>query len=309
MDDEKEYWIFADESVQDGKRFFSFYGRVIVSQSEFAGIRERLVAKKHELGLGGREVKWQKVAAKFEAEYIALMSAFFGEVAGGHLKMRVMFRENAQSGVVKSQLHNERYTKLYYQFIKYSFGLKWRPADQGEYRLRIFLDELPDSKRQVITFKNFLSELPKTQEMRGQRMVIDPQHVAEVDSKDCVLLQCLDVVLGAMAFRLNDRHLEKPERQWTRGKKSIVKERLYKHTLDEIRKINKALAFDPKNSTSGISGETWTMPYRNWKFRPKQKKHSKEPTSIPDAGRWGSAHQSVEIKIVPPKFLATSHFR
>lgn len=269
MDDEKEYWIFADESVQEGRLFSSFYGGVIVSHSQFAGIRERLVAKKQELGLGGREVKWQKVAEKFETEYTALMSAFFGEMAGGHLKMRVMFRENSQSGELKSRLRNERYTKLYYQFIKHSFGLKWRPTDLGEYRLRIFLDELPDNKRQIFTFKNFLSDLPKTQEMREQRMAIDPQHVSEVDSRDYVLLQCLDVVLGAMAFRLNDKHLEKPEGKRTRGKKTIVKERLYRHILAEIRKVNNALAFDPKTSTSGISGEAWKMPYRHWKFRPK----------------------------------------
>lgn len=95
------------------------------------------------------------------------------------------------------------------------------------------------------------------------------QLVETATQLDIVLLQCLDVVLGAMAFRLNDRHREKPEGQRTRGKKTIVKERLYKHILAEIRKVNNVLAFDPKSSTSGISGEAWTMPYRHWKFRPK----------------------------------------
>ena len=39
-------------------------------------------------------------------------------------------------------------------------------------------------------------------------------------------MQCLDIVLGAMAFRLNDMHKEKRPDTNRRGKRTIAKEKL-----------------------------------------------------------------------------------
>lgn len=80
-------------------------------------------------------------------------------------------------------------------------------------------------------------------------------------------MQSLDIVLGAMAFRLNERHLVKPVGSRTRGKKTIVRHNLYKHIISQIRKVNGVKAFDPKVSTGGLEQKVWVMPYRHWKFK------------------------------------------
>ncbi|MDO8588063.1 MAG: hypothetical protein Q7T82_13640 [Armatimonadota bacterium] len=52
------------------------------------------------------------------------MAAFFDEVRGGSLKVRIMFTQNAHvpQGLSKADLELQYY-KLYYQFIKHAFGL------------------------------------------------------------------------------------------------------------------------------------------------------------------------------------------
>jgi hypothetical protein len=45
----------------------------------------------------------------------------------------------------------------------------------------------------------------------------------------------MDIILGAMAFRLNDLHKEKLDGSNKRGKRTIAKENLYKYILAEIR--------------------------------------------------------------------------
>ena len=52
----------------------------------------------------------------------------------------------------------------------------------------------------------------------------------------------------AMAFRLNDMHKIKPECSRIRGKRTLAKDRLYRHIPGEIRTLKPAL--DPKISTA-----------------------------------------------------------
>ena len=51
-----------------------------------------------------------------------------------------------------------------------------------------------------------------------------------------------------------------------RGKKTIAKEKLYKHILGKIREIHPN--FNIGVSTGLYDWNTWTIPYRHWKFIP-----------------------------------------
>ncbi len=55
------------------------------------------------------------------------------------------------------------------------------------------------------------------------------ENIADVNSKDHVILQAIDVVLGAIQFRLNDKHTIIPEGKKRRGKRTLAKDRVYKH--------------------------------------------------------------------------------
>lgn len=98
------------------------------------------------------------------------------------------------------------------------------------------------------------------------KVYIKRENITEVVSHNHVILQCMDIILGSMNFRLNDFHKEKLPNSSKRGKKTIAKEKLYKHILNRIRKVH-------PNFNIGISTElhnwnTWTIPYRHWRFIP-----------------------------------------
>lgn len=84
-------------------------------------------------------------------------------------------------------------------------------------------------------------------------------------------MQCLDVVLGAMAFRLNDLHKEKPEGSNKRGKRTLAKEKLYKYINKKIRETRANFNI---GITTGLDGEyanIFFQPYRHWLFIPSSK--------------------------------------
>ena len=133
----------------------------------------------------------------------------------------------------------------------------------------LYFDQFPHTREQVAQFKGYVAALPLNKDLRHKNLKIDPSHITEVDSKEHVLLQCVDIVLGEMAFRLNDMHKEKPEDARIRGKRTIAKDKLYRHILAEIQTLKPAL--NPKISTARepFPSGSWSMPYRHWAFEPK----------------------------------------
>jgi len=166
--------------------------------------------------------------------------------------------------------HREHaYHLLYYQFLKHAFGLRYANKGGNPIRLRIYVDKLPDTREKNARFKAFVAGLEHSTEFRESRIVVPVDQIAEVDSKKHIVLQCLDVLLGAIQFRLNDRHLEKPEGNRTRGARTIAKEKLYKHINKRIRELHPH--FNVGITTGTPNGETdrFKQPYRHWLFVPK----------------------------------------
>ena len=163
---------------------------------------------------------------------------------------------------------DEPYYKLYYQFLKHAFGFQYMPELPEGTRLRLFLDQLPHTQEKAAQFKGYIAALPNNAKLRAKKLKLDQSHITEIDSKEYVLLQCVDIILGAMAFRFNEKNLVKPEGKRTRGKRTIAKEKLYKVILKEIRTLKPH--FHPKLSTASeprYEGR-WSMPYRHWLFEP-----------------------------------------
>jgi hypothetical protein len=261
---EKEYILFCDESDRHGKYYSNFYGGVLVGASQYQRVTNRLNEKKAALHFYG-EVKWEKVTERYLEKYQELIRLFFEELAQGHLRVRIMFRQNATrpQSLSRAQVDLE-YFLLYYQFIKHGFGLEHSGEDL---RLRLYFDTFPDTAERSEQFKGFLLGLTKTTKWRA----IDIKHedITEVRSHDHVLLQCLDIVLGSMAFRLNDKHKEKLPGSRRRGKRTVAKEKLYKTILAEIRKIHPGFNVGVSTKRYTIA-QTWEDPYLHWRFVPTQ---------------------------------------
>jgi hypothetical protein len=268
-----EYVIYCDESSAKGRHFSNFYGGVLVRSTDLERVLSRLAAKKLELNFFG-EVKWQKVSAgPYLQKYIALIDEVFDLMGQGLIKVRIMFTQNIHVPRGLSQSHiEEQYFILYYQFLKHAFGLPFSNETGQPVRLRLNLDQLPENKERANRFKGYLCALAESRAFRDAKLRLTRDAIADVVSHDHDPLQVLDVILGAIHFRLNDLHLEKPTGKKRRGKKTRAKEALYKHINDRIQRLHPRL-FNIGAST-GLAGDVrnkWLYPYSHWLFLPKRR--------------------------------------
>ncbi len=219
--------------------------------------------------------------------YLAMMDAFFDLVAGDLVKIRIMFTRTGNVPVLTPYHREHQYHLLYYQFLKYAFGLRYSNPDIAEVTLRLYLDRLPDSREKNALFKHHLHELQRCTEFRSAWISIPRDQIAEVNSHDHLPLQCLDVVLGAMQFRLNELDGGEGENAAPRGKKTIAKATLHEHICARIRQIQPDFVVGATTRRAGGDGDRWRHPYRHWLF-------------IPRAGRMDDAGTRTQKNSAPP---------
>jgi hypothetical protein len=266
----RELVLYCDESDSSGKHFGNFYGGALVESRHLAEVIEQLEDCKIRLNLLG-EVRWQKITEPYAEKYIELATIIFKLVRAGKLKIRVMFTQNYFSAHrLTTEQRENGFFLLYYQFLKHAFGLKYAGLPTAESAgVRIYFDKLPDTDEKCAAFKGYVSGLSKNTDFKRAGIIIRQDQLAEIDSKEHVILQALDLVLGAMQFRLNDKHKEKIEGTNRRGKRTKAKERVYKHILSEIKAIYNGKAFNIGTNTGRELGmqSLWIDPYRHWLFK------------------------------------------
>ena len=265
---DKGFIIFCDESVKKDRYYSNFYGGVLLYKQDFELIKSTLQAKLVELNLEDSELKWQNINTYRVDDYKAVMNTFFALIMEGKMKFRVMFTDNRNIPVELTPEHRKKsYHLLYYQFIKHAFGLSHLESDY-EIDVELFFDILPQTKKSTKEFKKYIHGIQYLPEIVSANLSIKQESIYEVDSKKHVILQCVDIVLGSIAFRLNDHHLDKPEGQYRRGKRTVAKEKVYKHINSLIREVK-------PNFNVGVSTafedqlDKFTDAYRHWIFVPK----------------------------------------
>lgn len=260
----REYVIYTDESIQRGRCFGDFFGGALIQSEALDHVREVLQRQADQSGLGA-EVKWKKVSEGYLDRYLAMMDTFFDLICGDFVKVRIMFTR-ADSQQPRSRYHREhRYHLLYYQFFKYAFGLRHCNPDRCDLRLRLYVDRLPDAPQKNVLFKSHLLTLQSCKEYRAGNISIPRDQIAEVNSHDHLPMQCVDVVLGAMQFRLN-RSLHEAG---VPGKKTIAKYQLSEHICARIRQIHPDFVMEATTMRTN-DHDRWEHPYRHWLFQPKQ---------------------------------------
>lgn len=265
-----EYIIYADESAKKGTYYSHFYGGILVRSPDLSPVQSQLEQTKASLNLF-QEIKWQKVTSQYLNKYLAMMRVFFDFVASDKVKVRIMFTSNVHipQGLDAYQRENE-YFLLYYQFIKYAFGLTYSNPSDDPIGLRLYLDQMPDTKEKCSRFKGYLAGLNQSSAFLKSKIFVRQDQIAEVDARDHVILECLDIVLGSMQFRLNDRHLAKSEESKQRGKRTIAKEKLYKYINGRIRDIYPGFNVGVTTGLRGDNANRWKDSYRHWLFTPNQ---------------------------------------
>ncbi|MES2218740.1 MAG: DUF3800 domain-containing protein [Pseudomonadota bacterium] len=266
----KEYIIYCDESDSEGQYYSNFYGGAVVSSNDLNFLINTILQKKQELHLHS-EIKWSKLTDQYLGKYTDLMDCFFDFIEQGKIKIRIMFTQNIHLPSNLTSYHRRyRYFILYYQFLKHAFGLQYANTTNSQLRFRIYLDWLPiNTKIMVEKFKTFIHNLSNTTEFKKANILIPKDQISEVCSHDHVILQCLDVVLGAMQFRLNNKHLEKPIGSYRRSKRTIAKHKLYNHINKRIQRIYPGFNVGCSTSTRSDNSNAWKHQYRHWLFKPK----------------------------------------
>ncbi|MCM1150852.1 MAG: DUF3800 domain-containing protein [Alistipes sp.] len=271
-----EYIIYCDESISSGKYYSDFYGGVLVRSPDLDFVKTSIDNKKTELNLLG-EIKWTKVTENYLQKYMQIMDLFFDFIRQDKVKIRIMFRQSAQIPINLTQEQKENgFHLLYYQFVKHAFGLRFHRADPTEDTyIRLYFDKLPDTHIQNEAFKSHIYGLQGQPIFQHARLKIRMDDIVEIDSKDHSIQQCMDIILGAMAFRLNNMHKEKPEGARQRGKKTIAKEKLYRHILSLIKSIGFPYFNIGISTGTAKLTDRWNHSYRHWKFVPSEFKEDR----------------------------------
>lgn len=262
------YIIYCDESADKGEKFGDFFGGCIINSEDQHEVVSALEQKKAELNLRG-EIKWTKVTENYLDKYIEVIDLFFDFVKSGKIKVRIMFKRMDDNSAYISS-NKDKYFMLYYQFLKHSFGLMTIPTECTPAKVIINIDILPDKHGQREEFKEFLRKMPQARDFGNRDITIRERDIIEVDSHDHVLLQCTDIVLGAMNFKLNGFDRVKPDGAARRGKRTIAKDNLYKHIYKRISEIHPNFNAGVSTGSRGFEFPHWESPYEHWLFQSKK---------------------------------------
>lgn len=259
-------FIWLDESDRHGEFYSNFYGGILVHSRHYQEVLQRMRNIVDEVDIKD-EIKWQKVNEYHYEKYLRIVDLLFDLAKEDKIKIRVFFRHNQYTPTgLSPETRKADYPILYYQFIKYAFGLPYAGNDLDA--LTLYLDEIPLRQSERDNFISHIRSLTKDPVLRKTNLSISEDGIVEVDSKQHLPLQFMDVILGAICFKLNEKDKLKKEGENKPGKRTILKTKLYKHINTRIRKLY-------PNFNIGITtpvrlpSDSWTQVYRHWSFIPK----------------------------------------
>lgn len=256
--------IWLDESDKHGTYYSNFYGGILVLSQHREEVLRRMEAVKQELNIID-EIKWQKVNAYHYEKYIKLIDELFAMGKEGLLKIRIFFRHNQYEAELTPEKRKEEYPILYYQFIKYAFGLIFAEDKEG---IRLYLDEIPLNQQDKLNFVKHIYGLNNDSDFKAKGIRFVEKGISEVDSKSHLPLQFMDVILGAICFKLNEKDKLKSDGEERPGKRTILKLKLYKYINSKIREIYPDFNIGVSTPIKEES-DRWFQIYRHWSFKPK----------------------------------------
>ena len=152
--------------------------------------------------------------------------------------------------------------------LKHAFGLQYSNPTSHPIRLKLYFDQFPDTVRRPTGSRIISISSNSKKRSCNANLIIRPEDIAEVVSHDHIILQCMDVILGSITFRLNDKHKVKPPGSWRRGTKTIAKDRLYRFMYKQIQSIYPKFNIGISTGHKGDLANRWHHPYRHWLFVP-----------------------------------------
>lgn len=264
----KRYIIYCDESEAKGKFYSHFYGGVLIEASKQQALEAELQELKDALHIFTGEMKWARITEPYKDKYVQFVNAVFDIIKRGDMKMRIMFTQNRWMPYLDDYQVDNEYFLLYHQFIKHAFGLRYCSEKNSPATAAVLLDDIPHNAAKLHEFKSYLSSLSTFPIWRRAGFSIAYEDIAEANSKEHIILQALDVVLGAIHSRLNEKHTKPVAPARRRTKRAMAKAAVYETVKNRIWDLYPN--FNVGQSTGHPNGLTdrWTHPYRHWLFVP-----------------------------------------
>lgn len=264
----KRFIIFCDESDDKGRFYSNFYGGALIEASKQQALETELQAVKDELNIFHGEMKWERITEPYSEKYIVFVNAVFDMIARGDMKIRIMFTQNRNRPRLDEYQIGNDYFLLYYQFIKHSFGLQHSVPEGETASAAVLLDDVPANAEKFDQYKEYLSSLSAFPVWKRAGFSIAYTDITDVDSKKHNILQALDVILGGMQSRLNDKHTKPIPPAKRRSKRAKAKEKVYRAIKNRIFELYPN--FNVGASTAIAEGPHMRFhhPYRHWLFVP-----------------------------------------
>jgi len=266
------YTVYADEAWthDPDMRFWRFYGGAMLPSRLRTDLENELSELKDELGLQG-EMKWSYTRPFNWERYARVVDLFLDSVEDRRVKLRYMWLDQLfqNPNALTAYQREYGYYILYYFFIVFAFGPPWH--DVGSVEVEALLDAFPDTPEKRFNFRQFMLSCHQFQRFENCSTfrIFDVGHV---DSHEHIIVQCVDVIIGAMGFRLNRMHQVK-QSNGRRADATKAKEKLYKRIRDRLGQIDMGerggSAFGVGVSTSRGSdySNLWRHKFRQWSFK------------------------------------------
>lgn len=264
----KRYILYCDESDTKGRFYSHFYGGALIEASKQQSISAELQAVKNDLHIFDGEMKWQRITAPYAEKYVEFVDAVFDIVARGDMKLRIMFTQNRHVPLLREYQIDNEYFLLYYQFIKNAFGLRYCVQGNDGASAAILLDDVPHNAEKLHQFKEYLSSLSSYPIWKRAGFSISYDDITDVNSKHHNILQALDVVLGGVQSRLNEKHTKPVAPARRRTKRARAKEVVYKRIKERIFALYPNFNVGVSTGTPNRPQDRFDHPYRHWLFVP-----------------------------------------
>lgn len=261
------YHIWFDESDKEGEYYSNFYGGILIKSTDVECVLDMMRVFIEENNLN-EEIKWQKANAFNLDKYKKVVDFIFDLLENNLVKIRIFFHNNQYipMGLTKEHRRKE-YSMLYYQFIKHAFGLKYSNKTGNPVFLKIMLDDMPLKGEDKAEFIDYIQRLNFDEGFKRANIHIRRRDIGEVNSKEHLPLQMMDLILGSICFRLNNKHKVIDPQTGKRGNRTIAKEKLYKYINAKIRELKPGFNIGESTGISSIE-DRWDYPYMHWSFKP-----------------------------------------
>lgn len=264
---DKSLIIYCDESDDKGVFFSHFYGGALIHAKDQEEIDRLLNQKKADLNINA-EMKWDRVSAPYKEKYIEFIRYFFSFVKDGRIKIRIMFTQNINQAVGLTDEHiGNDYFLLYYQFVKHAFGLRYCNENGDRASVQLLLDDVPQTSAKFESFKDYMSSLSTFPIWTQANVRLPRDGIASINSKQHPILQGLDITLGAIQSRLNEKHTKPVPPAKRRSKRAVAKAAVYQAVKNEIWDMYPNFNVGTSTAAPNLS-ERWSHQYRHWLFKP-----------------------------------------